>query len=128
MKLAIREFADLARLAFPDQRELVAARGEMTIEAVVRRVDLSADEPFRVRRIPFENAIPFALPIELLGPSGPESFAIALRLLPDVFILDVRLFAKFCGRFELASFFQQRVDLVCGHGILRGEDSNIVTR
>src|SRR5215813_9139518 len=55
VKLLIGEGACFAGFAFPDQRGFVAAPGgEMTIETVVREIDLAAAEPLRMRRIPFE--------------------------------------------------------------------------
>ncbi len=56
MQLLIGERADVARLAFPDDGGLVAAPGgEMAVEAVVREVELAADEPLRPRARPIRG-------------------------------------------------------------------------
>src|SRR5581483_11013206 len=112
VKLAVGEAAEVARFTFPDDRGLVAARCEMAIDAVVRRVQRSADEPLRVGRIPVENLLPFRLPVELLGPAGPELLSVLRRLRVDRSISNIRLFAEFVRRRELAVFLKKRVDLV----------------
>src|SRR3712207_8293428 len=45
----------VTRLALPDQRCLLAERRQMAIEAVVGEVQLAADVPARVRRIPLRS-------------------------------------------------------------------------
>ena len=48
--------ARITGLAFPDERDLVAAPiSQVAIEAVVRRVDFAADEPFGKGIIPFQH-------------------------------------------------------------------------
>ena len=116
VQLAVGVAADVARLAFPDDGRLVAARGEMAVETVVRRVEAPADEPLRVRRVPVEDLRPFRLPVQLLGPPGPEAFPVALRLGPDGRVVRVRSLAELLGRRKLARLLQQCVDLVCHDG------------
>ena len=54
----IGQNARVARLTLPDEGDLVAARpAQMTIEAIVRGVDLASHEPFRERKIPFEDFV-----------------------------------------------------------------------
>src|SRR5205823_9855073 len=67
MQLLISEGAFLARLTFPQNCRLVAAvGGEMSVETVLRKIDLSANEPFRKRCLPFQNFPPWLLPGQLL--------------------------------------------------------------
>jgi hypothetical protein len=106
VQLAIRDAADLARLSLPQQRDLVAARGEVAVEAVVRRVERPADEPFRVRRIPLQHALPLRLPVELSGPFGPIGFRVRGRFGPDLGIADVRIAAELVGRRKLPVFLK----------------------
>ena len=55
MQFLIGDEALLAGLPFPQNRDLVLARrSQVAIEAVIADVGLTADEPFRVRRIPFK--------------------------------------------------------------------------
>src|SRR5206468_6519540 len=80
-QLEVRERTAIARLPFPDERGLVAARAaDVAIETVDAGVQRAADEPFRVRRLPVEHAIPLARPFELAGEAGPERLGIALGL------------------------------------------------
>src|SRR5213080_1796840 len=63
MQLLISECARVAGLAFPNQSRFVAPPGsEMTVETVVRDVDLAADKPLRVRGFPLQHLIPFLEP------------------------------------------------------------------
>src|SRR5688500_4647514 len=74
VELAVGERALLARLALPDDGGLVAPpRVEVTVEAVVSDVELAADEPLGVRRLPLENRVPLLEPVQLLfGHARPE--------------------------------------------------------
>src|SRR5262249_54841557 len=59
VELEIRQRAAIARLAFPDQRGLVAAcRPDVPIDAIDARIETAADEPLGVWRIPVEHAAP----------------------------------------------------------------------
>jgi hypothetical protein len=45
-------------LAFPVERDLGAVAGlDVPVDAVVRRVELAADEPLRVRQVPFADGL-----------------------------------------------------------------------
>ena len=64
----------VARLAFPDDRGLVAAGGEVPVEAVVAGVELPADEPLRVRCVrPVEHLRPRLEPVQRPRPARPRS-------------------------------------------------------
>jgi hypothetical protein len=48
--------------------DLVAvAGGDVAVDAVVADVELAADEPLRVRRLPVEDGVPVLEPLELGG-------------------------------------------------------------
>src|SRR5260370_36446461 len=56
MQLLISKRSLFARLAFPQNCGLVAAVcDEMSIQAVLGKIEFSADEPFRKRRFPFQD-------------------------------------------------------------------------
>jgi hypothetical protein len=57
MQIEIRQRPVIAGFSFPDDRGLVApCRAHMPIQTVDAGIDLPADKPFRVRRIPLEHA------------------------------------------------------------------------
>jgi hypothetical protein len=77
VQLPVRVHASVARLALPDESGLVGSPPiQVTIEAVVRDVELAADEPAGERRLPLEYRVPLPEPVELLGPGRPEGLAI----------------------------------------------------
>src|SRR2546428_2921522 len=72
MQLLIGEGALLARLSFPDNRGLIAAmRREMSIKAIFRKIQLTADKPFCERRVPFQHPPPRFAPKEFLRLARP---------------------------------------------------------
>jgi hypothetical protein len=78
----IAERANFARLAFPEDRDLVfARRGEMTIQAVIGDVGLSADEPFGEWQIPLQNLRPLLKPMKIRSDSSPKPFRVIGRFL-----------------------------------------------
>src|SRR5947209_3600771 len=105
MQLLISERAFLSRFALPQNCRLVAAvGGEMSIQAVLGKIDLSADEPFRKRRLPFQNFPPRLLPGKLLRLARPEFVRLLDRLAihPLVLsqVLDLRLIRKLLSRLK----------------------------
>ena len=74
----------------------------MPIQAVVGNVDLSADEPFCKRLVPFQNGMPFLKPIESFGLLCPKRRHVLRCLVIKFFVflktLDVSLFGKFRRR------------------------------
>src|SRR5690606_38681017 len=91
VQLLVRIALHVAGLTLPDERLLRPARSvQVAVQAVVRGVQLSADEPARVRRVPVENPIPRTGPVELAVPAGPVSLRIGFRLGVDVRTGDVR--------------------------------------
>ena len=74
--------AVVGRLADPVDRDLVAAAGlDVAVDAVVRRVELAADEPLRERRVrPVEHLVPLLVSqVEPLGLLGPERLTVGRR-------------------------------------------------
>src|SRR5205807_8403784 len=59
VQLLISQRARVAGFAFPNQSDFVSPpSAEMAIETVVRDIDLSADKPLRMRRLPLQNRGP----------------------------------------------------------------------
>ena len=74
VQIEVGQRAAIAGLAFPDERGLVAPRpAHVAIEAVDAGVQLAADEPLRMRRLPVEHACPRARPFELAGTASPRT-------------------------------------------------------
>ena len=81
MQLLIGERALVAGFAFPNYCRLVPTRsGEMPVQTIFGNVQFPAHEPFRERRLPFENLFPRRAPDQLLRFARPE-----LGRLPDRF-------------------------------------------
>ena len=57
VQLRVGELDGGAVLGFPQERGLIGVFFEMAVEAVVGDVELAADEPFRVGRIPVEDLL-----------------------------------------------------------------------
>src|SRR5437773_4001861 len=80
IEVAVGELADLSRsvlvdgLALPDHGHLVPApRSEVSVQAELGRVELSACEPFVEGRVGIvENPAPRLVPFQFLGYTGPE--------------------------------------------------------
>src|SRR5205823_11687248 len=116
MQLLISERASLARLPFPQNGCLVpAVGGEMSIEAILGKIDFSADEPFRKRRFPFQNFPPRLLPGKLLRFARPEFVRLLDRLpvhpLVVREVLDLRLLSELLQRLEDALLLEMRFDI-----------------
>ncbi len=111
MKLLICQRPLLARFAFPNKRRFVLSPAtEMAVEAVVRNVDLAADEPFCERLIPFKNGVPFAGPVQFFGPLCPESLGVGGSFFVESLIffkvLNMRIGGELRRRRENARFAQ----------------------
>ena len=115
-QLLISECLHFARFAFPNDGGLIAAMaGDVTVQAVVRQVDLAAGKPFGPRAIPIENAVPGLEPVQLRSDLRPELFGVGFRLFVEALIFfhpaNVGLGAKFVGAFEYAIFGEYGVDI-----------------
>jgi hypothetical protein len=121
VQIEVRQRPPLARLAFPDERRLVAARpAHVSIDAVDARVNRSADEPLRMRRRPLEHLRPRREPFELRCERCPERFRVLVGARVDICIVDIGLRAEFFRRWKAAIFLEEvgylsRWSLV-GHG------------
>ena len=80
MQLLIGERALVAGFAFPNYCRLVPARPfEMPVQAIFGNVQFPAHEPFRERRLPFEDLLPRRTPDQLLRFARPELGRLADR-------------------------------------------------
>ncbi len=70
VQFLVGDHALIAGLAFPEDGDLVLARGgEVAVEAVVGGVDLAAGEPLGEGRVPFEDVGPLLKPVR--APARP---------------------------------------------------------
>jgi len=74
------------------------------VDAVSGDVELSTDEPFRVRRIPIEDFIPRFHPLQLSRLLGPELLRVARRFLVNLGRRDVGAPIKLGRWLELPVF------------------------
>src|SRR3977135_1391491 len=110
MEVEVGERPPIARLALPDDRGFVAACApHVTIHAVDAGVQLSADEPLRMRRLPVEDGRPGTRPLELTGQARPERLGISLRIRIDALVGCDRLCLKRLGWRKRAAFVEQIV-------------------
>ena len=105
MQLLISQCPFLARLPFPQNGGLVAAvGGQMSIQAVLGKIEFSANKPFRKRRFPFQDFSPSLLPGKFLRLARPEFVRLPDRLAihPPVLgeIPDARVLREFLRRFK----------------------------
>src|SRR5262249_46884603 len=92
VEIPIGERAALAELAFPDRRGFVAPSArDVPVHAVDRNIELSADEPLRVGRLPFADRLPLLEPFELARLRLPE---LLRRLVVNAGVGDERVAAK----------------------------------
>ena len=120
MELLVSEHALLARLALPHDCRLRAARPvEVTVQAVLRDIELPADEPLCVRHLPIEHLLPRLLPGEFLRFAREKFLGVLDALIPHLLVLrhglDARLARKGLGRFEDAVLDESGLD-VGAHG------------
>src|SRR5205085_21535 len=105
MQLLIGQRAFLSRLPFPQNCRLIAAvGGKVSIQTILGKIDLSADEPFRKWGLPFQNFPPRSLPGKLLRLPRPEFVRLLDRLAIHSLVLrevlDLRLLGELLRRFE----------------------------
>ena len=101
MKLFISDRTDIAGFTFENQRGLIlAGRTEVTVEAGFGNVELTADEPLRMRGFPIQHLFEGLTPEKLFGGlPAPEFFWGVDRL--RVHPLVCRIAPKVCLGFEL---------------------------
>src|SRR5256885_5616947 len=111
VEVPVGQDAAVPGLAFPDQGGLGAPRtGDVTVEAVVRDVQLAADEPLGVGGLPLERLLPRLEPVEVTGPLFPESDEVLPRLGVDRGRLDQRILHERLRRRELPVLAEQGLD------------------
>ncbi|MNC28859.1 hypothetical protein D3C75_770840 [compost metagenome] len=86
MQFAVSDVAAFGRvIALPDDRDLIAALGQMTVEAVVGNVQGAVGEPFDVDMVIVEGGLLHRGerldPVEALGLLAPEAVRVDDRLL-----------------------------------------------
>ncbi|CAB4729188.1 unannotated protein [freshwater metagenome] len=81
-KVGIGDGAHIAWFAFPVIRNAIAdAIGDMTVEAILRNVQGSTDEPLRKREFPFKSGCKIGVPREKFASlTRPECFVISIGL------------------------------------------------
>src|SRR5690606_1357191 len=117
-ELAVGERALVARLALPEERDLVGVAAlYLQVEAVVGEVRLAAHEPLRVRLLPLDDLLPRLEPVEQLRRLAPERLGVVQRLAVHALELgrvgEVRPRAERLGRGEGTGLLQDRFDAVC---------------
>src|SRR5258708_37245711 len=110
MQLLIGQGPPFSRFALPDQRGFVFARClHMAIEAVIRKINLATNEPFRPGMVPFEDLVPLFEPVQLFSDASPEFFRMLDRLAIDAVVffyaLDMRLISKMLRTLKLSLRF-----------------------
>src|SRR5689334_281245 len=117
MQLLVSKSAFLARLAFPNNSRFVSSwTGKMTIQAVFREIQLTANKPFCKGCFPIEHSLPRLMPNEFPGFTCPKSvgaanrFAIHFSVLREGF--DPRIFGELQGRLEDPLLDQVRFDVL----------------
>lgn len=120
MELLISEGALIARLTFPDQCGLIASPGsQVPVETVVRDIDLAANEPFSMRRLPLQNHVPLLEPVKLLlRKAPPKRLRVSARFRAQPFrllhSLDVGLLGKSRRRRKDSIFSLEGFDVCSG--------------
>ena len=105
----------LARLAFPEERDLVtASKFDLAVHAVDGRVGLAADEPLGKGWLPFQHLIPSLRPIQFGGSLAPEAFGVGHGFLIEALILlhgsNVGFLRELRRRGEDSGFNHDRLD------------------
>ena len=117
MQLLICERALVAGFAFPNYCGLIPTRpGEMPVQTIFRNVQFPAHEPFRERRLPFEDLFPWRAPDQILRFARPEFARLPDRFAIHSLILSQALDSRFAVEtrwwLENAFFDQMRFDVV----------------
>jgi len=87
LEVEIRQRPLVTGFALPDDRRFVAAAAPyVAVDAVRAGVQLSADEPLRVRRLPVENLCPRTRPFQLAGETRPKRFGIVCGVGIDLLV------------------------------------------
>ena len=122
MEIEVRQRAPIARLTLPDDSRLVTpGPTDVAIHTINTGVQRSADEPFRMGRVPLENLRPFREPLQFAGKARPVRLGVAFGPSVDIFVTHVGLRSKCRRRCKGAVFLQQVSDFsgrrVLGHSV-----------
>ena len=117
VQLAVGEAPHLSRgFSFPDKRHTAApARANVAVEAIHRDVELAAEEPLGVWGLPFQHAVPWVDPFELLRPVRPITFRISSGALVGAGVVDMGLLPELVGRGEAALLVEEGFDPFSRH-------------
>lgn len=112
-KLVVGQCSDVTRFALPNQSRLVTPVGfNMTVEAVVRKVEFPANKPLSVGSLPLEGGLPGLKPPERAGLGFPELHRISGGLLSQSLQFpgraDVGIPGEALGWRELTLFLKER--------------------
>ncbi len=113
VQVEVSQSPAVARLAFPNERCLVAPGGaNVAIDAVDASIDLAADEPLGAWRLPLEHLPPRLDPLKFMGETLPECLGIRRRTIVDSGIGHVRRITERLGRRECTSLVKERLDFL----------------
>src|SRR5436190_17409257 len=70
----------------------------MPIQTVVRDVQLAADKPLRVWRLPLQHFVPSFEPVKFLGHTRPKAFRIGCCFRTQALELCRRFYVRLCGK------------------------------
>jgi len=97
VKLPVGQDPLLAGFTLPDDGRLVRTRSaEMTVEAVLRGVQLASREPFGVGKFPVEDLAPFLEPMEFPWPPCPRTCRGSSPIRHEVFCIRPGLAMRAC--------------------------------
>src|SRR6516225_5944004 len=97
MKLPVCQGTFIAELAFEnDSRFCSAPTVQMTVEAIVTGIDLATGKPLCKRRLPFEDFLPFFMPMEFIRLLRKKSFGIFDARFVQFLIRSQRTDTGFC--------------------------------
>src|ERR1700744_6720739 len=105
VQLFIGEYAViLVRVVrFPDDGGFVAQRFQVTVEAILGNIELSALEPFYFwfGKVPFQYLIPFFAPIKIVGYFLPELFGLFNTLFIGFLVFGECFYSHLVNRFKI---------------------------
>ncbi len=100
MEFGVGDLTDFAGFALPQERHLVLASAEcVAVDAVVRQVQFSVDEPLRVLRFSVDYLCPGGEPVEFTSRVGPKLFGMLDAVAVHLFVLCKALDPGLCGEF-----------------------------